>query len=352
MISQFPLDIMHLVYLGVVKRLYTLLLQKKAGRFKLPHEDVKKLDALCEVLRKFCPADFARKPRKLSDYKLFKATEFRRLLLYDGFILQKNHKHKEVYECFLLLACAMRILLDSNLRALYSSDAHDLLVRFVKKSYRVLGSSFVVYNVHHLLHLVADCNLHGDPESFSCFKYETSLGQLKNFLLAPGRTLQQIMCRIIERSLMPPSPSVIHVKKNLFEPHANGPVLACVGNQFAGANMLGSVIRIATDTPRDSCVLTASGSVVVVENIVESDSDVYLIGRKFLNQSDYFKYPFQSSLLNIFQVSELGPLEKWNIVNIKQKVVFYPLTVDGNTDTSNWRENHGLCIPLLHSEPK
>lgn len=351
MISQIPLDIMHLCYIGVSKRLHSLLLQKKAGRFKLPLIDVEKLDNLCLFLYQFCPSEFASKPRPLSQYKLFKATEWRRLLLYDGFLVNKSHKHKEVYECYLLIACAMRILLDSKMRLEFSDDAHELLVNFVKRSYRVLGSSFVVYNVHHLLHLVPDCNLHGDPEEFSCFKYENHLGHLKEFLAAAGRSLQQIICRLIERSLAPVStPAARRPQKQFYKLHTFGPTLDCNGKQYTAADFEGFVIRVARYKPRDAFVLMSSRKVVVVENIVDCNSSTYIIGRQFLNMSDWFGFPMPSSLLNIFKVSNLGPLKKWSTDQIMKKLSYFPLVNDGDFNSFNWRDDEGLCIPILHSE--
>ncbi|XP_034240385.1 uncharacterized protein LOC117644849 [Thrips palmi] len=191
MISQFPLDIMHLVDLGCTKRLLALLLKKKASKFKLSKESVGSLDTLSGFLYHFVPSEFSRKPRPLSQWCLYKAVEFRRIFLYDGFLILKKQKNKEVYNCYLLLACAMRIFLDPELRTKYGEDGHKISSDFCIFSYDVLGASFVVYNIHHLIHLYHDILLHGDPNSFSCYKYENNLGQIKSYLLAPGRTLQQ-----------------------------------------------------------------------------------------------------------------------------------------------------------------
>lgn len=351
MITQCPLDVMHMAYLGVCRRLFVLLLKRKKGTFKLSDAHVSKLDRLCLFMRVYCPSDFARLPRELSKYKLFKATEWRRLLLYDGFILLKNQIHKEVYECYLLFACGMRILLDSNFRSKFSSDANELLMKFVKWCYTKLGASFVVYNVHHIQHLVSDCNIHGDPEDFSCFKYENDLGQLKSLLLAAGRDLQQLICRLIERSLLPATPSVEPSKARAYMPYSNRPTLDCKGKQLKAFECVGSVIRVSGDKPRDSFVQLSSQQLVVVENIVDCGSSTYIIGRQFLKKCDYFKFPIPSSSLHIYRVSELGPLKKWNIQEIKQKVVYYPINVkETEYDAHNWREGEGLCLPLLHSE--
>ncbi|KAK3926361.1 Protein dopey-2 [Frankliniella fusca] len=330
MITQCPLDVMQMAY---------------------GHALLNQLDRLCLFLRVYCPSDFARLPRQLSKYKLFKATEWRRLLLYDGFILLQNQIHKEVYECYLLFACGMRILLVSSFRSKFSSDAHELLINFVKRCYSKLGASFVVYNVHHLQHLVSDCNIHGDPEDFSCFKYENHLGQLKSLLLTAGRDLQQLICRLIERSLLPVTQSAEPSNERFYMPHVNRPTLDCKGIQLEAIECVGSVIRVSGDKSRDSFVQVSTRELVVVENIVNCGSSTYIIGKQFLEKRDYFKFPIPSSSLHIYIVSQLGPLEKWNIQEIKQKIVYYSINVkETEYDVHNWREGEGLCLPLLHSE--
>lgn len=345
MISQFPLDIMHLLDLGSTKRLIGLLMKKKGSKFKLPPENVCRLDKLCDFLYHFTPSEFARKPRPLSQWSLYKAVEFRRILLYDGLLIFKQQKHKEVYNCFLLLSCAMRIFLDPDLRERYAKDAHELLLTFVSYSYEVLGASFVVYNIHHLTHLFSDIILHGDPNSFSCYKYENELGQIKGYLLAPGRTLQQIMCRMIEKSLSASAVSAPVTNKNrLSHHHRGGPVLDNVGKQYRMIDLGNFIIRCDN---ANSCVLTSSGKVVIIFNIIETESEVYCIGRKFLNKCNYFDYPFESSLLNIFLVSQLGCMEKFSLDNIKRKVVLLPSHETGNKFV-DWETVPGVCIPMLH----
>jgi len=244
----------------------------------------------------------------------------------------------------------MRILLDSKLRSQFSEDAHELFVKFVKRSYSVLGASIVIFNVHHLLHLVAECNLHGDPEDFSCFKYENHLGHLKHFLAAPGRSLQQLICRLIERSLAAASTAAPAPTQLFKKPHTFGSTLGCNGEQYSETHFAGSKIHVARDKPRDAFVLLSSGKIVVIDNIVVNNSGTYIIGRQFLNMSNYFSFPMPSSLLDIYKVSSLGPLQKWNIDKISKKLSYFPLVNDGDFDGFNWSENEGLCIPILHSE--
>lgn len=101
----------HLLYLGIMKRILSRLYCTKASKYKLRGDTILEIDNFSNFLKSFFPSDFARRPRRLSDWKYYKGTEFKRLLLHDGFLIFR-FMHREVYENFLLFACAVRILVD------------------------------------------------------------------------------------------------------------------------------------------------------------------------------------------------------------------------------------------------
>ena len=49
--------------------------------------------------------------------------------------------------------------------------AQTLLINFVDHARKLYGNSFVIYNVHSLIHLVDDVRLHGPLDGFSAFKF-------------------------------------------------------------------------------------------------------------------------------------------------------------------------------------
>lgn len=76
MVTQFPLDYMHAVCLGVTKKLLHTWENGKCNvrlRYRLIHSLSKKLVAFSS----FIPSEFNRKPRSLTDLSRWKATEFR-----------------------------------------------------------------------------------------------------------------------------------------------------------------------------------------------------------------------------------------------------------------------------------
>lgn len=81
MITPIPLDYMHLVCLGIVKRLLQLWIRGR-GNIRLSSENVKSVSLHLIKIKSCIPVEFARKPRQLDDIDKWKATEFRQFLLY------------------------------------------------------------------------------------------------------------------------------------------------------------------------------------------------------------------------------------------------------------------------------
>ena len=63
----------------------------------------------------------------------------------------------------------------------------------------VYGQQFLSYNVHSLLHIVADVELLGGLETFSAFCSENNMPKLTKFVRKPGLKLPQVYKRICER---------------------------------------------------------------------------------------------------------------------------------------------------------
>ena len=74
-----------------------------------------KISSVLTGLQKAIPAEFARKPRSLSELARWKATEFRQFLLYTGIVVLKNNVHESIYKNFLLLSMAICILTNEKI---------------------------------------------------------------------------------------------------------------------------------------------------------------------------------------------------------------------------------------------
>ena len=111
MVSQFVLDYMHLVCLGVVRRLINLWVPSRgSGVLSMNIANVISDDLLS--LKRLLPSEFSRKPRSLFEFRQWKATEFRQFLLYTGPVVLKGRLTQALYKNFMLLSVAIRILLN------------------------------------------------------------------------------------------------------------------------------------------------------------------------------------------------------------------------------------------------
>ena len=75
MVSQVPFEYMHLVCLGVIKKLLSAWVSGKYSRLsKLSGRSIFLMSERLNILKKYCPSDFTRRPRPLDSYSKYKAT--------------------------------------------------------------------------------------------------------------------------------------------------------------------------------------------------------------------------------------------------------------------------------------
>lgn len=332
MVSQFRLDVLHLVHFGVFKRLLLAWI-KWNGPWKLHHTAVNAITVALKSIENSCPSDFNRKPREFN-LAHYKATEFRRILLYDGIVIFKNNVLDNIYKHFLLLHCGMYILSSPVMVQSYLAYADELLKLFITHSAVIFGDKFVVYNVHSLCHLVQECIEHGNVESFSTYPFENKLKSIKSLLQSGYKPLHQVAYRDHERNynvkIVLEANNHIQLSMRHFLPEDNIP-----GLQFRCVSVNGVVLKV---NKRDSCFKTKAGEIVCLKNIILQDRQVILVGFLFQNYADVYEYPLRSSILGIVKVS-----------NLDERRVFFRLE---QVEAKCWliaNENLYVCVPLLHT---
>ena len=199
-VKQFPLDYMHLVCLGVMKRLM-LSWTEGTRQFKLSPRQIKQVSDKLESFKGKLPTDFVRQPRGLDCLRRWKATEFRQFLLYTGCVALKDVLSHDQYKNFICFSVGMSILLEenSNVRNELLTYAKDLLKYFVSSCTDLYGPAFTVYNVHSLIHLWEDCrNFDTALDNISSFPFENYLQVVKKFVRKTKNPLSQIVKRISE----------------------------------------------------------------------------------------------------------------------------------------------------------
>ncbi|XP_065642615.1 uncharacterized protein LOC136074237 [Hydra vulgaris] len=201
LVSQVPLDYMHLVLLGVQKRMISLWM-KGDLKYRFSSNIVSNISANLLHFRNSMPKEFCRKPRSLSDYKQWKATEFRQFLLYTGLLALFNIVPKAIYDNFVTLSVALTYLLSPNLVKYveYLDYVEKLLVNFVFNFKELYGETQIVYNVHSLIHLVQDAKKFGALDNISAFPFENQLRIIKKMVRRPQNPIAQIVCPMAEKA--------------------------------------------------------------------------------------------------------------------------------------------------------
>lgn len=326
LVSQFPLDPMHLIFLGIVRRL--LLNYFIAGKppYKLSHKQITLMNSKISIIKSYQPSEFSRKCRSLFELKRWKATEYRSFLLYYGIVLLRDVVTDEQYNLFLLLHAAVIILSNEDFIQLHVSKAQLFLKNFVRMSSSVLGEEFVVYNVHSIQHLVDDVRRYGPITHFSCFPFENYLSSLKQSVRYRAKPLQQIYKRLMEKDK--------HVKKMMDKTD----IIKNDKTEFKSAFKYNEVydsnqvllsynckkIRftdyIISECPPDNCVVLFSGKVCLIKQITVSQTTVMFEGVSFAHKYDLYSTPMSSSALNIFYCTGIS---NRNVLSFHHKQIRY-----------------------------
>ena len=87
-VTNFSIDYMHCVLLGVTRQMLQCLVKKRKKLFLLKKKAITAINTNLKCIRKCMPSDFQRKQRTLEEIDHWKATEFRMFLCYTGIILK------------------------------------------------------------------------------------------------------------------------------------------------------------------------------------------------------------------------------------------------------------------------
>lgn len=299
MVMNLPYDPMHLLYLGVMKRLLTFWdIGPRRTRFSATMKS-----SLSDVLIKFVayfPTEFARKPRSLEYLKYFKATEFRYFLLYTGCVALKDFCSSDMYFHFLTLHCAAVILSDDNMFLSQNDRANDCLRDFVDKCRTIYGKRMMSYNIHALLHLAGDCLRYGPLDKFSAFKYENALKGLKSKVRGGNLPIEQLEKRLSE------SERVLRfsVHEGIIYKGRIRNVINVHDDQFQKV-VIGDHAVFSTNIC-DSHFMDSDQNYYRIFCVIRSSNQPLFNCKKYSCVRSFFVRPFDSLKLNIARISKLS----------------------------------------------
>ncbi len=312
LVSQVPLDYLHLVCLGVTRKLF-----RQWVKGKLPHRlqsrDTLRISERLKKMRSLFPSEFQRKPRSLLEIDHYKGTEFRSLLLYtgvpalEGIISLKKYKH------FLLFHTAMLILLSPKAdNQEWNSVAKKLLTKFVSRCLSLYGPEFMVYNVHGLLHITDDALKFGCLDNASTFAFESFMQKLKSFIHSHNYRLEQVVKRILESEIL------------------------SLENPELPSNETWVPTRVCASG--NNCYMLQNRNIVLIRRLVDIEKKLYVC-QYFRSKYPVEHYPIDSSKLGVYDVTSLSPeiSLKIDVNDVLYKYVLLPY------------RDRLICTPLLHT---
>ncbi len=199
MIKKFPIDYMHQLCLGVMRKLILTWMRGKR-EVKISAGQVETISAKLLDLKSCIPNTFARKPRSLADVDRWKATEFRQFLLYTGKIVLNGILRPDQFEHFLCLSVASCILVCPMLAQSHRDYAKQMMEYFVEQGKILYGDEFLVYNVHSMVHLADEVKEFGSLDACSSFPFENYMQKLKRLVRSGKNPIAQVAKRMSECS--------------------------------------------------------------------------------------------------------------------------------------------------------
>ena len=193
-VKMFVLDPMHLVYLGVVRRMTSFWIEGPRICC-MSFQQLNRISLNLLNLNGKLPSEFARQPRSLDVFKRWEATEWRQFLPYKGTVVLKSVLNPTLYEHFLSLTVAISILSCNGLSLKMISYSRE-----INTSIKLYGPSFQIYNVHSLIHLPDDTSYFKDNlDNISAFRFENHLKTLKSMIRNSNSPLAQMVKRVSEK---------------------------------------------------------------------------------------------------------------------------------------------------------
>lgn len=311
MLTQFPLDFLHVVVLGPGRKFFRKLVGIDKPMF--PHSRAT-VDNLFSRINETSPAEIHRAFRNINDMASFKGHEWRLILLKLAPILLKNNIPRKYYEHYLLLTCAFSILCDPEKCIKYNRIAHSMLIKFNDGIKYLYSDLMYVPMVHQTVHFADEVLQQQKPcDRFSTWEFESFMTPIKNNIHGPKLPLSQIYRRITEYI------------------NCTDIIEAEIDKNTKGKNYLYfQGFRFDSKNCRDRFFLTKDKQIIVILRIVNYETPKFLC-RKLKILEEFFELPLIASRINFFHVETtyIGSKFIIDVTNIERKL-FSVITEENN----------------------
>lgn len=195
-VHDFILDPMHLLYEGVMKRLFEYWFGDVNNDGKISAVQKLELNRRSAMIKGDIPREFHRKMRSTEQFKLMKGTELKFFLDYPGPVLVKELLKDDQFKNFVSLHAANRLLSSPN--AYENVDqARKFYRQFNRECAKFYGEEFLSLNIHALDHVADDVENSGcDLNKISAWPFENHLYKFKLAVTNPNRVLAQYCRRL------------------------------------------------------------------------------------------------------------------------------------------------------------
>lgn len=197
-VSNFSIDFMHGICLGVVKHTIEIWIGVK----KIPDKKNGLKIKLVNLKEKMCVnnrilqlkplMNFKRKPRPIFDIALYKASELLNFLLYYFRFLLNGMLSTEVIKHFELLSSATFILCQLSITKDDQNRACNMLIEFADQYQEIYGEAAITMNIHLLRHYGENIDQCGPIWCNSLFGFESNIGEIKQYVSGTTDVLTQI----------------------------------------------------------------------------------------------------------------------------------------------------------------
>lgn len=246
-------------------------------------------------------------------------------MLKTGPVVLKKVVTPQAYNHFLILHFAVSICITDKFKS-YLNYADLLFRNFVEQYAIIYGEENITYNIHNLIHVVADVKLYGPLDLYSTFTFESKLGRLKKLIRTGNKPLQQVSKRIYERQE--------HELKNLGNMFQNVPQLKCeraAGAEKTYAQMNLNGIRYDL-TQKNFWFLSKMNEIVKIEYFAMRDNTTVIFGSclRTKKKKNLFDNPISSDklLISVFPTIDLKPQQEFKIHDILFKMFYIQINTD------------------------
>ncbi|KAK7583758.1 hypothetical protein V9T40_004721 [Parthenolecanium corni] len=327
MVKDIPLDFLHLINLGIMKKMLGYMTGPGPLEARLGSAGVSAINVKIQSINKFCPSEFQRSiPRTLEDLCFWRGHEFGQFVMYSGTFAVDGIVGEKQFILFSTLQIIIRLLCENQIDDDTLAYVEQLCRKFVVDFADFYGQQYVSHNVHNLIHLVDDVRRFGNLYNFSCYPFESFLGtDVDSMILSGNQPLMQAMNKyLIQMTTSTDTKEVEKTNTKISIKNLPPEYQKCIFySKFYTKDYVLSTLRDGDKY----FALRDCHKIIKISHIFEDEHGLmHTSGHAFDEIHDFFSQPCSSQVAGIFLVKKLNDAKcfKWRLDDIKHKMYLLP----------------------------